>query len=70
MIENSSWVRALERMNAVHPHHRPETFASLVHLVFAFRDSTFECVVESYEVETVPGPMSSIVAEMSRRLSA
>src|SRR5687768_9110179 len=28
-VSKSSWVRKLERMNAVHPYHRPEAFAKL-----------------------------------------
>ena len=43
-VEESSWVRQLERMNSVHPNHDPRADESLQHLVFAFHDSTFECV--------------------------
>jgi hypothetical protein len=50
-IENSSWVRTLERMNAVHPHHRPEAILSLSHYIFAFHDSTFECIASAYKIE-------------------
>ncbi len=50
-IENSSWVRTLERMNAVHPHHRPETMLSLSHYIFAFHDSMFECIASAYQIE-------------------
>jgi len=53
-IENSSWIRRLERMNAVHPYHRAEAFASLTHYVFAFHDSTFECVASEVEVTLHP----------------
>jgi hypothetical protein len=67
-IEDSSWIRRLERMNSVHPNHNPEAFWTLSHFVFAFHDSTFECVAESFTPHTVPGPMSAIAAEMYRRL--
>src|SRR5919205_482975 len=43
-IENSSWIRQLEKMNSVHPSHNPGRFARLRHYVFSFHDSTFECV--------------------------
>ena len=45
-VKHSSWVRALERMNRVHPHHRAETFDSLRHFVLSFHDTTFECVAK------------------------
>lgn len=67
-IEDSSWIRRLERMNSVHPQHRPKGFWELSHFVFAFHDSTFECVANSFTPHTVPGPMSAIAAEMHRRL--
>ena len=47
-VEASSWVRQLERMNAVHPSHRPDKYARLRHYVFAFHDSTFECVAAAH----------------------
>jgi hypothetical protein len=38
-------------MNAVHPHHRPEAILSLSHYIFAFHDSTFECIASAYKIE-------------------
>jgi len=54
-VEGSSWIRKLERMNRVHQAHEPERFRTLQHLVFAFHDSTFECVCEQFEVRTERG---------------
>ena len=69
-VRNSSWIRALEQMNRVHPDHNASRFAALRHFVFTFHDNTFECVANgavlaakfSNEVETVktlPGLMAS-----------
>ncbi len=38
-------------MNAVHPCHRPEHFAGFKHYIFAFHDSTFECIAEGFTCE-------------------
>src|SRR5262249_17748356 len=43
-VKNSSWVRALERMNRVHPSHHPRMFSRYRHFVFTFHDTTFECI--------------------------
>jgi hypothetical protein len=44
-VENSSWLRSLEKMNSVHPYHNREGFLrDKKHFVFAFHDSTFECI--------------------------
>jgi hypothetical protein len=48
-IENSSWLKCLERMNSVHPYHRPERYAEYKHFVFAFHDSAFECIAKDFE---------------------
>ena len=63
-VEESSWIRRLERMNSVHRHHRPETFWSLLHLIFAFHDSTFECVCRGFDVKPTHGSIKSVVPEM------
>jgi hypothetical protein len=67
-VEDSSWVRRLERMNTVHQHHRPERFARLRHYVFAFHDSTFECVAPSFTAIQVEGPLAKVVQDMAWEL--
>jgi hypothetical protein len=60
-VNGSSWVRSLERMNAVHPRHQPELFAKYKHFVFAFHDSVFECVAESFELSVLRGSVSNVL---------
>lgn len=69
-IENSSWIRRLERMNSVHERHDPAGFASLDHYVFAFHDSTFECVARSFTATETDGPLSRVAYEMAQALDA
>lgn len=49
-------------MNSVHPHHRPERFWK--RLVFAFHDSTLECVCDRFEIKLALGSIQSMVPEM------
>lgn len=67
-VEGSSWIRQLERMNRVHPQHRPETFNGLSHLVFTFHDSTLEAVAQTFTTALRPGPMAAVVSEMQQLL--
>jgi hypothetical protein len=67
-IAKSSWVHALERMNAVHPYHRPESFSEYHHYIFAFHDSTFECVARGFTFEVHHGSMRSAVQLMAKML--
>lgn len=63
-IRGSSWIRMLERMNSVHPYHRPEAFSRLRHLILTFHDSTFECVCAGFSVTTTRGSILSQVPTM------
>ncbi len=57
-VHQSSWIRRLERMNAVHPNHNRDRFmARRRHFVFAFHDSTFECIADRFESEVFRGSM-------------
>jgi hypothetical protein len=67
-VEHSSWIRRLERMNSVHPSHRPERFWKLRHLIFTFHDSTFECVCDGFDVRLARGSIHSVVPEMVKLL--
>lgn len=64
-VQGSSWIRQLERMNAVHPNHNPERFlANRRHFVFAFHDSTFEVVADAFEVQLIFGSMRSALSRL------
>lgn len=66
-IENSSWIRQLERMNSVHPYHSPESFKRYKHFIFASHDSTFECVAKSFEVSEHNGDRAALLPVMQSR---
>ena len=68
-IEGSSWIRQLEKMNSAHPLHRGEWLQRLKHFVFAFHDSTFECVAPSFEVKKHSDSFAALLTEMHRRLN-
>jgi len=68
-VFDSSWVRRLERMNSVHPHHRPGSYANPRHFVLAFHDSTFECVARGYTCELAQGPLTALIGRLSADLA-
>lgn len=68
LIERSSWIRQLERMNSVHPYHKPERYHSLNHYILSFHDSTFECVANGYRIELHEGSARSAVSRMTNLL--
>lgn len=69
-VQDSSWIRALERMNRGHPHHRGTRFASLRHFVFVFHDSTFECVAEGMAlVGQYASPLTTVASRLLQLLT-
>jgi hypothetical protein len=68
VIEDSSWIRRLERMNSVHPYHKPERFWELKHYVLSFHDSTFECIAHGYSVEVHLGSTPGLLSRMDEML--
>lgn len=67
-VEQSSWIRRLEAMNAVHPHHSPALFAAYRHFVFTFHDTTFECVARDFTVSLLRGSMRDALRQMTQQL--
>ena len=68
-IERSSWIRALEKMNRVHPRHDPESYQCLRHYVITFHDKTFECVASGIDgklYEQATPEFASTLRELSR----
>lgn len=61
-VRQSSWVRALERMNRVHSKHRPDLYDDDRHFVFTFHDSTFECVAMGLSFERLAGNPTDLLA--------
>lgn len=68
-VHHSSWIRRLERMNAVHPYHRPERFAHYRHFIFAFHDTTFECIAETFSITVHTGSVAEVLGRASREIS-
>ncbi len=67
-VLNSSWIRSLEQMNSVHPHHNPARFVQYRHLIFAFHDSTFECIAEGFDCNLQTGSVLSCLEELTRNI--
>jgi hypothetical protein len=55
-------------MNSVHPYHRAERYERLQHLIFAFHDSTFECVCQTFDVRVAWGSIHDVIPEMVKVL--
>jgi len=63
-VLSSSWIRTLERMNSIHPYHRPEAFSDRRHLILTFHDSIFECIAKDFVVEQRVGSLRSVLPSL------
>ncbi|HET9282702.1 MAG TPA: hypothetical protein VFR24_12140 [Candidatus Angelobacter sp.] len=68
LVMNSTWLRDLEKINAVHARYNPESWRRLKHYILPFHDSTFECVASGFKVETFQMPLPSLLSEICKRL--
>jgi hypothetical protein len=65
-VLNSSWIQQMTSQNRVC---FPKTeHSDQKHYIFAFHDSTFECVADGLRVSLSTEPYEQILAEVSRRL--
>lgn len=65
-VLDSSWIRAMERMNSVHPNHSPALFSDLRHIILTFHDSVFECAAREFDIHLSRGSASDAVDTMAR----
>lgn len=63
-IQQSSWIRKLERMNSVHPNHLPGMFSDNKHFIFTFHDSVFECIAEGFSIKLARGSIRTVLPLM------
>ena len=68
MIEDSSWLRTLIKMNEAHPYHNLKKFEGYKHFILAFHDSTFECIAKDFAVEIVADTFSNAIGLMKEKL--
>ena len=67
-VENSSWLRAMEKVNSVHERHDKEKFMSAFrHFIITFHDSTFECIARDYDISVFEPPVN-VFDEMRKRV--
>jgi len=63
-VFSSSWIRALENMNSVHPKHWPGIYSSHRHFILTFHDTIFECIAKDFSVEQHSGSLRSILPNL------
>jgi hypothetical protein len=54
-IQSSSWQDGLMKMSRPHAAHRREGYHRYRHFILAFRDTTFECLAETYSIRLGTG---------------
>ena len=68
LVANSRWLAEEQRINAVHPFHRPEAWSRYQHYLLLFHDELFECIATSHQVEIVHGTFEQVVQMAAHRL--
>ncbi len=68
-IHYSSWLKLRIKMNRVHSRHSDSMFSDLRHFIFAFHDSTFECLATDFTVSMFRGSINDAMAHMVSMLA-
>lgn len=68
-VHHSSWLALRIKMNRIHPRHSDRLFSDLRHFIFAFHDSTFECLAKDFTASLFRGSMNDAVARMAALLA-
>jgi hypothetical protein len=63
-VEGSTWIKEFVKRNSVHEFHRSDMLSSHHHFIFAFHDSTFECIAKGFKVHRFNGSMYQAFSEM------
>ena len=75
-VKGSSLIARLERMQEGHPNYNPNHkpwHETLRHFIFTFKEQPFECVVESFEIETCDredGRFDAMLAHFCKRTNS
>jgi hypothetical protein len=67
-VVNSRWLKELQATNSAHSLYRPAMWRDFTHFIFWFHDSAFECLAESFKVETYRMPMRDLLHQMVDRM--
>jgi hypothetical protein len=62
IVQQSMWIRDLERQNRVQPRHDAARFTRLTHFILLLKECTAEAVAEEVTVLRLPGPTSAAAA--------
>jgi hypothetical protein len=68
MVKNSAWIKEIESINNLHNQYNPAYSLDLNHYLIPFKDSTFECIATSFEVNVVEGTMKNALMDCCKRL--
>ena len=68
-VQHSSWLKLIIQMNRVHPHHTDAMFDGVRHFIFAFHDSTFECLAHDFSISLFRGSMAAATTQMTPMLT-
>ncbi|MFT3988375.1 hypothetical protein [Aestuariivirga sp.] len=67
-VKNSTWIDEVKRINSVHPSFDARYYEQFQHFIFAFHDSTFECIAEDMSFETKSGSLRTAMNECVKLL--
>ncbi|MGB3525856.1 MAG: hypothetical protein WBB32_07825 [Flavobacteriales bacterium] len=69
IIENSTWIHELKRINQVHPSYNEESWKDEKHFALLFHDEIFEIIATEFKIETFKTTFGKLATEVARRMN-
>ncbi len=66
-VQNSTWAKEVVRMNRYRFPNTTDDYVSK-HYLFAFHDSTFECLADNFKCEVVTEPFEAVLKRITGRV--
>jgi hypothetical protein len=69
IIDNSSWISELKKIDKVHPYYSEDKWARRKHFALLFHDEIFEVVATDFKIETFRTTFKQLAIEVAERMN-
>lgn len=69
IIENSTWINELKKINKVHPYYNEDSWKDEKHFALLFHDEIFEVIAKDYKIETFNMTFEELASKVVKRMN-
>ena len=69
IIENSTWINEIKKINKVHPGYSEDMWKDDNHFALLFHDEIFEVIAKDYKIELFKATFGELAIEVAKRMN-